>query len=482
VATLHQRASAWYEAQGLVIETIQHALAGQDWERTARAIEEHGLQRLLSGQHQTVLGWINTLPAAVMQLHPLLCIIHALGLMGLGQLEAAEAQLNAAQRSLQSDAADELACVVRGSAMAARGSACYFVGDLAQAISLMRQALALLPEATTSAAAGLMSAVARATAAAVVAVTFRLTGDVTAASERWIAEAIAPMRATGNLTSTLIATTYLAYLHMLQGRLHTATATYTEVERLVPGQDALQALVGSPAYYVGMGELLYEWNNLDAAADYLARGMELIQGRLATDADVIVRGYWALAQVQQARGQGAAAGEGLEACMRLVRERRLFPLLLEGLAAMQARLCLMQGDRNAAINWAVESGLSLDQDVSFPRETTYLILARIHIATGQPEAALPLLERQLADAKAKARMHSAIEILTLQALAYDAVRDRRRALLALEQALTLAAPEEYVRNFVDEGAPMAKLLRAAAAGGIAPAYVERLLAALPNGA
>jgi LuxR family maltose regulon positive regulatory protein len=47
----------------------------------------------------------------------------------------------------------------------------------------------------------------------------------------------------------------------------------------------------------------------------------------------------------------------------------------------------------------------------------------------------------------------------------------------LERALGLAAPQGYVRIFVDEGTPMATLLREAAKQGITPDYVGRLLTA-----
>jgi LuxR family maltose regulon positive regulatory protein len=46
---------------------------------------------------------------------------------------------------------------------------------------------------------------------------------------------------------------------------------------------------------------------------------------------------------------------------------------------------------------------------------------------------------------------------------------------ALERALSLAEPEGYVRTFVDEGEPMAQLLRRALSQGIAPEYAARLL-------
>jgi LuxR family maltose regulon positive regulatory protein len=52
-----------------------------------------------------------------------------------------------------------------------------------------------------------------------------------------------------------------------------------------------------------------------------------------------------------------------------------------------------------------------------------------------------------------------------------------QALTVLKRALSLAEPEGYVRTFVDEGAPMAALLRHALSQGIARNYVNRLLSA-----
>jgi LuxR family maltose regulon positive regulatory protein len=75
-------------------------------------------------------------------------------------------------------------------------------------------------------------------------------------------------------------------------------------------------------------------------------------------------------------------------------------------------------------------------------------------------------------------MKSAVKILALQALAFQTQGDAEQALSALERALSLAEPEGYVRTFIDEGEPMARLLRLALSRGIAPDYVARLLAAL----
>ena len=76
-----------------------------------------------------------------------------------------------------------------------------------------------------------------------------------------------------------------------------------------------------------------------------------------------------------------------------------------------------------------------------------------------PEQALGLLERLHAQAAAQGRSGSVIQVRTLQALARHAIGDPRGVLAPLADALALAAPEGYLRVFVDEGPPMAALLR-----------------------
>jgi LuxR family maltose regulon positive regulatory protein len=70
-----------------------------------------------------------------------------------------------------------------------------------------------------------------------------------------------------------------------------------------------------------------------------------------------------------------------------------------------------------------------------------------------------------------------IEARLLQALAAPTTSD---ALAFLSETLALTQAEGYVRTFVDQGEPMKALLRQAAARGIAPDYVARLLNAFES--
>jgi LuxR family maltose regulon positive regulatory protein len=92
------------------------------------------------------------------------------------------------------------------------------------------------------------------------------------------------------------------------------------------------------------------------------------------------------------------------------------------------------------------------------------------------QRALALLEQQRQEAERTGMPWRRIKALVLQALTYQALGDVTQSLIVLEQALVLAAPEGYVRIFLDEGAPMLALLRQAAAQGILQEYMRTLLA------
>ena len=116
--------------------------------------------------------------------------------------------------------------------------------------------------------------------------------------------------------------------------------------------------------------------------------------------------------------------------------------------AQAARLALAQGRVADAARWIRNRGLGPEDELSYPREREYLVLARVLVASQTPERALRLLERLGAAAAAEQRTGGLIEIRVVQALARAAAGDETGALAALAEALTLAAPEGYLRVFV----------------------------------
>jgi LuxR family maltose regulon positive regulatory protein len=103
--------------------------------------------------------------------------------------------------------------------------------------------------------------------------------------------------------------------------------------------------------------------------------------------------------------------------------------------------------------------------------------ARVHLAQGDTSAALATLAPWRRQAEAKGWEDERLVVMVLQAVALQAHGEEDEAAQLLGDALALAEPGGFVRIFVDEGTPMARLLSEAAARGIMPGYSAKLLAA-----
>ena len=100
VPWLHQRASLWYEQNGLIAEAIDHALAAVDFERTVGLVEQHAEAALMRSENVTVLHWIEALPDDLVLARPWLCLYHAWALLLNGRSpEMVEARLRDVERS-----------------------------------------------------------------------------------------------------------------------------------------------------------------------------------------------------------------------------------------------------------------------------------------------------------------------------------------------------------------------------------------------
>jgi LuxR family maltose regulon positive regulatory protein len=270
----------------------------------------------------------------------------------------------------------------------------------------------------------------------------------------------------------------LGLVQQTAGSLHEAAQTFRKALELAPGQDVRPVPIVGMAY-VGLAKVHYEWNNLDRALQCARQGIELT--KLGGFTSVLLRGYARLVEVCLARGDMVAASQALEKAERLVL-RHHYPVLAGALANLRVRSWLMRGNLTAASQWLQEHRPSTGDEPDFAQELEQLVAARALLALNQPARVLPLLRRLQDSAEEAGRMWSLIEILVLQALALQVEENWDQAVSTLGRALSLAEPEGFVRTFVDEGEPMARLLRRALAQGIAPGYVSRLLTAFGEAA
>src|SRR5262249_32716041 len=74
VATLHQRAAAWYDGAGDAPAAMQHALAAGDERLVGDLFVAHALLLNRLGRKATVAGWLEALPAEAVASRPALAL------------------------------------------------------------------------------------------------------------------------------------------------------------------------------------------------------------------------------------------------------------------------------------------------------------------------------------------------------------------------------------------------------------------------
>ena len=456
VPGLHQRASAWYEQNGYPSDAIRHALAAMDFARAAGLIELARSAMDLSLQSSTWLGWVKELPDGLIRARPVLSVGYAWALLDVGELEASEARLQSAERWLDTPT-DQMVVVDKeqflplpATIATARAYRSLALADVPGAVQYARQALELTPDDDQ---------VRHNEAISLLGLAQYTSGDLEAA-ERSLADFHADLRKTGNILTLIGITFLLADIRVALGRLREAERSYQQILRLATGQGETMSL-GTADLYRGLAELSLERGDLEAAAQYLLTGQKL--GEQTATTDWPYRLCVSQARLNEAQGDLDGALALLDEAEH-VHIRNPLPDV-RPVAALKARIWLKQGRLAEAQEWAREYGLAADDDISYTREFEHITLARVLIATGKSDREAGSLDkakrrlgRLLQAAETGGRLGSVIQILLLQALAFQAQDNLPHALAALERALTLAEPEGYVRIFVDEGEPMRLLI------------------------
>ena len=459
IPDLHRRACGWYERNELPGEAVGHALAAGDTEWAANLVERIARTTLRRGELNTVRRWLEALPEELVCARPRLCLSGAWYYLATGRLDEVEPYLKKVEHGLDGGngariavpeegsiepGKDEDSREILGEAATIRAAAVSLKGDSSRAIDLARRADALLTEGNLFL---------RAIIAASLGFSYRAEDDVASAS-RAFAEAATISRSAGSTYVALLASKHLTELLLVQGRLRAAADVCRQALDLAI--ESGRRLPASGVAHVGMGELLREWDELDAATNHLRQGIQL--GERGGDVELVIDGHVALARVQQALGNEAEAAHTLQSAKRLA-EKHGTDAWVTRVKAWQARLWVAHNDRWAAARWSEECGLSIEDELSYPRELEHITLARVLIAQDKHDEAARFLERLLKAAEMGGRWGRAIEILTLKAVVLQAQGDEPGAMAPLQRALALAEPEGYVRTFANEGSPMVYLLK-----------------------
>jgi LuxR family maltose regulon positive regulatory protein len=475
----YTRASAWFEQHSLISDAIAAAIAGQHWPRAADLIRPIANGAVMREDVIPLVAWFRLLPVDVLDGDPSLSDFRVWAAVRTGDPVEAEEAIAQAERAAQ--AANDVYSLARISF--ARAVRARYELNPEKALQAIERGAALLAQVGPDVAQ---------------------TGSTRADSE---------FRARQHQIVLSGSNVQRAAVLRMLGRAGEAEHAAREARAYAQAHDTpYQAATAG----IELGNALVQQGRLGEAMDILRAAIEAETTYPSERRLVMVQ----LADIARERGQLAEARNWIAAAhdsIRVTGARTWLPQLLLGQAsvawasgdtadallhaqaaeaatagfaserlaraarAFVTRVHLAQGDVGAALKWAHDSRLAPDDDPDYARLPEHLVYARLLTAQGDPEDAVALLERLVARAEADGRQRDIIACLVLIALAQQDQFELDAAVAALDRALELGTAGGFLGMFVEEGQPLARLLKVAQRRGVATAISQQVLEALGAG-
>jgi len=444
---LHQRAADWHGQQGLHAEAVEIALAINDFDRAAVLMlaDSASAPYRIYREFHTLRRWLDQLPDAILAEYPALCFNYAMAIMFTDDRHdvATSARITKAlDMAAAGWQAQEAATNELGRVYAMRSMTAWWLGDFEQAFIAARHAQELLADDDHEwQGVNLLQ----------IAHEELLNGQLNEAEET-LKQARQINERVENPHGALAARHLQAQVCMRRGNLRQAQTMYQHILDDVGADPELSDDRGHAL--AGLAALYYEWNDLDRAAALATEAQTIAHSLNASE--ILTPAVQVMARVHHARGDVSQAQQLLNDTLVTI----MSPLHWQEIHLTRMELALADGNLDAVQRWHAQHSNS---DHTFRphllHEREALLNTRLLMAQNELDDVPGLLSQWQADAHSAGRVRSEMKILILQALTYasrDSVVQARRL---LERAIVLAQGEGYQRLFLDEGAPLATLLR-----------------------
>ena len=455
---LYKKAALWYEKNDLLSEAVEYAIAGSDLELLADVIDR-GLKQdtVWSGGNLTLYSsWLDTLPPQVFQSRPALSLNASHILYLLGRFDLAEKQIDQAEQTLQSMTSVPEKENLLALASLYRGSIASVRGESQQAIEKITFAQERLPqEHHLQHARGFFS----------LGLAYEVSGQTALAIQNYL-KSSEKAQSTGVLSLAIHALGAAAQAQISQGQLSQAEQVCHQAIQIAGGK-GLPSLGQAETI---LGSIALERNDLATAEEFLQNGIALSRrGGLIDD---VILGLSYLARLHVYQGRISNAFEVTREMNTIIQGFGVERMSMLA-AAYIASLQLLTGQEGTTTQWAAEyQAVRADQF----HELAELTLVRVLLKTGEREGIPSILEPLMKREQAQGRVRTVMEAIILMALFHRAEKNILAAVDWLSQALELAAPEGFVRIFLDDGKALLDLLPKARQA--APELVDAILGSL----
>ena len=462
IATLHHHAMTWFEEQDSIEEAIYHALQGQDTGAAVALVTRYRHNLMDREQWHRLDNWIKLLPARVVENKPELLVLKAWIYETQSRDEEMIRTLDNAEDQIQaSPDGPSVYCRLQGEIDTLRARQYWAMNDSKNVSLYTDQALKKLePEANyVYGGAMIMQAMAH-----------QMNGHPQDANQILVRAFQLEHQAFSIYKYRIF--TALCVINWLQADYGELRQIAGEYLRLTQNQDRPES-ESFARYFLGIA--LYQLNRLEEARSVL---LPLVEKGHILNALTDVHGVFALGFIHFALGESNKAEDIINGLSARIMDQQNIGILGQ-VKAFRAALALRKGGKSKAVAWADR----------FHREkpgamwrflTPELIFIQVRIIQNDPEGreeAGASLSRLNDICRSTHNTNGLIEVLALQALLLEQDGHLAKALATMQEALTLAQPGGGIRNFLDLGPSIARLLLHLVAEKRVAPYIGKVLSA-----
>lgn len=408
VKALNIAAAEWLERNGFIKEALDHYLNGECYEKAIELLEQW-IPTLKHYEHGVLHRWLNKIPNELIFNYPILYLMNAASLFLSGYIDEATEKY-------------------------------WYAND-----RLEQEPTTLSESERRQFRAGLHFLVA-----------FRLLLEKNFAGFTDYSEKYLQIESTGDL---------LVSFGSQNDGYHPVWDIYISDGDLIESEKILQKLLtmwekteNKPFYAhlcIDYGKLLYEWNELDKAKSYLNEALKI--GKTYNNVCLIVISSLMLAQIDEAKHRSELADQRVEQLYQYI-SKDIHQSLYKRIVLFQVQIALQRNKLEQIVDEFHKFQMSPSDEITKVMFEDYNLLARVLEKEGKAEDALKLTNRLLYIAQIEENKQKQLSFMIYKSLLLFKRDKMLESFQILEEALSIASENQYVRSFFDEGSGMKSLL------------------------
>ncbi len=247
---------------------------------------------------------------------------------------------------------------------------------------------------------------------------------------------------------------YSAMVEGTQGHLHRSEALLKEALEMLDRRGLSESPLKS-SLYLPMAWIAYYRNDLHGAQEYVVSAMAF--GEQATFVRDVVDGWLLLLLIRLARGEPEEAARSVQKAREVVRGLDASDTVAS-LDAWIIRISMVKGDLKAAMRWADQRKLSMDEP--FSNRFLHECLANVEVLhrQGFHEKAAGMLQELRGLCSDRNLMVAVFDIDLFYAGVLHALNDHEGAVAVMERAVAFADSEGFVKPMWDYGPLIAPIV------------------------